>query len=136
MRIPWTRGVGGAPASIVLNYDGNKFGAVCLTVQHGQPTTGIKNDQPIASAAFWVRVASGLTDEASFKTWLAKFTKAHATAEGQTNQVKIQVEGLTGPVALDVPLTGTPAATLNPAPAPVVLEVNGANLAPQILGNL
>ena len=136
LRIPWTRGVGGAPASIVLNYDGNKFGAVCLTVQHGQPTTGIKNDQPIASAAFWVRVASGLTDEASFKTWLAKFTKAHATAEGQTNQVKIQVEGLTGPVALDVPLTGTPAATLNPAPAPVVLEVNGANLAPQILGNL
>ena len=137
LRIPWTRGVGEAPTSIVLNYDGNKFSAVCLTVEHGgKPTAGIKNDQPIASAAFWVRIASGLTDEASFDTWLAKFTKAHATADGQANQVKIQVEGLTGPVALDVPLTGTPAATLNPAPAPVVLEVNGTDLAPQILGNL
>ena len=137
LRIPWTRGVGGTPASIVLNYDGNNYGAVCLTVEHGgKPTAGIKNDQPIASAAFWVRIASGLTDEASFNTWLAKFTKAHATTDGQANRVKVQVEGLTGPVALDVPLTGTPAATLNPAPAPVVLEVNGTDFAPQILGNL
>ena len=137
LRIPWTRGVGGAPATIVLNYDGNNYGAVCLTVEHGgKPTAGIKNDQPIASAAFWVRIASGLTDEASFNTWLAKFTKAQATADDQANRVKIQVEGLAGPVSLDAPLTGTPAATLNPAPAPVVLEVDGTNLAPQILGNL
>ena len=136
LRIPWTRGVGGAAATIVLNYDGNNFGAVCLTVEHGKPTTGIKNDQSIASAAFWVRVGSGFSDEASFNTWLAKFTNAQATADGQADRVKIQVEGLTGPVALDVPLTGPPAATLNPAPAPVVLEVNGTDLAPQILGKL
>ena len=137
LRIPWTRGLGGTPASIVLNYDGNNFGAFCLTVEHGgKPTAGIKNDQPIASAAFWLRVGSGMTDAASFNTWLAKFTKAQATAAGQANRVKVQVEGLTGPVALDVSLTGTPAAILNPAPAPVVLEVNGTDLAPQILGNL
>ena len=137
LRIPWTRGVGGAPATIVLNYDGNNYGAVCLTVEHGgKPTAGIKNDQPIASAAFWVRVGSGLSDEASFNTWLAKFTGAHATAVGQADQVKIQVEGLTGPLALDVPMTGTPAATLNPASAPVVLEVNGVDVGPRILGNL
>ena len=136
LRIPWTRGVGGAPATIVLNYDGNNYGAVCLTVEHGRPTAGVKNDQPIASAAFWIRIASELTDEASFNTWLAKFTKAHVTTDGQANRVKVQVEGLTGTVALDVPLTGTPAATLNPAPTPVVLEVNGTDFAPQILGNL
>ena len=136
LRIPWTRRVGGAPASIVLNYDGNKFGAVCLTVEHGKPAAGVKNSLPIASAAFWVRVGSGLTDEASFNTWLAKFSGAHATAVGQADQVRIQVEGLTGPLALDVPITGTPAATLNPAPAPVLLEVNGVDVGPRILGKL
>ncbi len=136
-RIPWTSGVGGAPVNIVLNYDGNTYGAFCLTVEHGgKPTAGIKNDLPIASAAFWVRVASGLTDEASFNTWLAKFTKARATTDGQANRIKIQVEGLTGPVALDTSTTGTPPATLNPPPAPVVLEVNGTDLASKILGKL
>jgi hypothetical protein len=43
---------------------------------------------------------------------------------------------VTGPVALDVPMTGTPAATLNPVPTPVVLEVNGTDLAPKIMANL
>ena len=136
LRIPWASGVGGAPANIVLNYDGNNYGACCLTVEHGKPTVDINNDQPIASAAFWVRVASGLTDEASFNTWLAKFTKARATTDGQANRIKIQVEGLTGPVALDTSTTGTPPATLNPPPAPVVLEVNGTDFAPKILGKL
>ena len=136
LRIPWTRGVDGSPATIVLNYDGNNYGAVCLTVEHGKPTAGIKNGQSIASAAFWVRIGSGLTDEASFKTWLTKFTNARTQTDGQTDQVKIQVEGLTGPVALDVGAAGTSAATLTPALAPVILEVNGVELGPQILGKL
>jgi hypothetical protein len=77
-----------------------------------------------------------LADDGSFKIWLAKFARAAANVSDQVNQVDVQVESETGPVIVNLPTSGMPAAALTPPTAPVVLEVNGTDLAPQILGNL
>jgi hypothetical protein len=134
LRVPWSHGLHGSPANAALIYDGNRFGAVRLTVEHGKPGPADTSGKPSAGAAFWIRVGTGLSDDARFKLWLEKFTNSRAEVEGQLDHLKIQVEGDAGPVGLNMLLAGETSVNLTPAPARVVLEVNGVDLGSQILG--
>ena len=134
LRVPWSRDLHGSPANVELIYDGNHFGAVRLTVEHGKPGPADTNGKPSAGAAFWIRVGTGLSDDSQFKSWLDKFTNSRAEVENQLGHLKVQVEGDTGPVGLDIFPTGETSVNLTPAPARVVLEVNGVDLGSQILG--
>jgi len=136
LKIPWAHDLQGAPVGAALIYDGNKSGAICLTVSHGQPAPESFTGPAKAGAAFWLRIGSGLADENKFLAWLKDFASAHAEASGSAEAMKIQVAGITGPVALDVRTTGKPAVTFTPPPPPVVLEVNGVDYGPRILGKL
>jgi len=136
LKIPWAHDLQGAPAGAALIYDGNKSGAICLTVSHGQPAPESFTGPAKAGAAFWLRIGSGLAYENKFLAWLKDFASAHAEASGSAEAMKIQVAGITGPVALDVRTTGKPAVTFTPPPPPVVLEVNGVDYGPRILGKL
>jgi hypothetical protein len=134
LRVPWSRGLHGSPANAALIYDGNHFGAVRLTVEHGKPGPADTNGKPSAGAAFWIRVGTGLSDDNQFKNWLDKFTNSRAEVEGQLDHLKIQVEGDAGPVGVDMLPAGETSVNLAPVPARVVLEVNGVDLGSQILG--
>ena len=133
LRIPWSRGLRETPAAVALIYDGNSLGAIRLTVEHGKPGAIDQTGTPNAGAAFWIRVGSGLSDEKSFSTWLEKFTRAQAKVDVQTDQVKLQIEGLAGPVGLETPSAKVANAQLTPAPVRVILEVDGTDLGSRIL---
>lgn len=135
LQIPWAHDLQGTPAGAALIYDGNKSGAICLSVSHGRPSPESFSGPAKAGAAFWLRIGSGLADENKFSAWLKDFARASAEANGSTEEVKIHVVGGSGPVALDVRLSDKPVATFEPAPVPVVLEVNGVDYGPRIPGN-
>ncbi|MDR3457204.1 MAG: hypothetical protein P4N60_07135 [Verrucomicrobiae bacterium] len=132
LRVPWSREVHGSPAEVVLIYDGNRSGAVRLTVEQGTPGHAEVKSRP--GAAFWVRIGTGLADDDRFAAWLDKFTSARAEAEAQAGSVKIQVAGEAGPVEVDLLPAGEASVTPPPAPARGVLEVNGVDVGSQIFG--
>jgi hypothetical protein len=134
LRIPWSRDLRGSLAQAVLIYDGNTLGAVALTVEHGKPDSGKPSGDLNPGAAFWVRVGTGLSDDARFGTWLTQFAKAHVQVEPEPGQVKVQAEGLAGPVGVHLRGAAESTADLNPSPSRVVLDVNGADLGSTILG--
>ncbi len=136
VQIPWACDLQGAPANAALIYDGNKSGAICLTVAHGQPGLERSAGPARAGAAFWLRIGSGLADEKKFSAWVNDFAKARAEVNGTAEALKIQVAGSSGPVALQVHTGDKPAVTFTPPQPPVVLEINGVDYGPRILGSL
>jgi hypothetical protein len=133
LRIPWCRGLDNSLANVALVYDGNTAGAATLTVEHGTPVSGKPGGELSPAAAFWVRVGTGLSDGDRFGSWLAQFTKARVEVDPQGDQVRIQAEGLAGPVGVRLHGAGESAADLTPPPARVVLEVNGRDIGAKLL---
>ncbi len=126
IRIPWTRD--NAPAALID--DGNKFGAIRLSIQH--PV------RPNAAAALWVRIADGLDTDAAFHQWRHAFATAQPEVDADENRVSLRVPGADGPLAIiaQAPYTFKAGVTLQPAPRRVILEVNGVDLGRQILEKL
>jgi hypothetical protein len=124
IRVPWTRD--NAPASLV--YDGNEFGAVRLTVRHAV--------RPGAGAALWVRIGSGLDDDAAFDAWRRAFADANAEMVADAKALDFRVAAEDGPIRVIANAPFKSGATLDPAPTRVILEVNGVDLGRQILGGL
>jgi hypothetical protein len=133
LRVPWSRGLDGRAAKIFLIYDGNKFGAVRLAVEHVDAGVQPKFNGVHAGAAFWVRIGSGLQDDADFARWRDQFAAADATAEAKDGGIKLKVAGVDGEVSLAARSPWTSPETLVPAPTRSPLELNGTDLAGKIL---
>jgi len=121
IRVPWTRD--GAPAALID--DGNDLGAVRLTVRHAV--------RPGAAAALWVRIGSGLDTDAAFEAWRRAFADAGAEVAADAQGIRLRVAGVDGPVSIAAAAPFTKAATFDPAPRRVVLEVDGVDVGRGIL---
>jgi hypothetical protein len=124
IRVPWTRD--NAPVSLV--YDGNEFGAVRLTVRHAV--------RPNAAAALWVRIGSGLDTDAAFDAWRRAFAGAKAEVAADAKALDFRVAAEDGPIRIIAKSPFKSGATIDPAPARVILEVEGVDIGRQILEGL
>lgn len=130
VRVPWARGLDGraAPASFV--FDGNKFGAVRLTVaHHGERKAN-------AGAAFWVRIGSGLANDAAFEKWRREFAAARADADAVGERVRVSVAGVDGAVTVGADAAKSVAFGLEPPPSRALLAVDGDDIGKRLLQDL
>jgi hypothetical protein len=130
IRLVWARMQDGSPAPAALIDDGNPYAAARLTVEHRSP-------QPTAEAgaAFWVRVAGGMDDDAAFDQWRAAFDNAEAIAvETSAESLRIEVPGQDEPVSIlaEAPY-GRGRVELVPEPSRAVLELNGQDVGRALL---
>jgi len=135
VRVPWTWGRDGRSAPVWLVYDGNAFGAVRLAVEH--PLAGANADggfkRVAGGAAFWLRIADGLSSEESFTRWRQNFAAAVAEVVTTRDGIRLRVTGGDGPVVVSA---GTPWAaptSLEPVPTRSLLELNGVDMGRNIL---
>lgn len=119
VRVPWANG-----ASAALIFDGNKFGAVRLTVDHRSPGA-----EPLPAAAFCVRIGSDLRTGADFAAWRAKFAAEKIAAASDEHHIRLQADGMV--VEANAPFKEP--ARIEPAPTRSVLEENGKDVGLQIL---
>jgi hypothetical protein len=135
LRVPWACGSGSSPASIALVYDGNRFGAVRLVVEHGLPSH-TTSAAPARGAAFWLRIGSSLRDETAFNSWLKQFTDALFHMDIQPDRIQIDVSGLSGPLEVSAEAPWMQPDKLEPAPSRAVLELNGRDVGEEILDKM
>jgi len=133
LRVPWARGLDGADARIFLLYDGNKYGAVRLAVEHAAPGANPVFSGHAAGAALWLRIGNGLKTAADFAAWRRQFAAATAGVDATADRIQLRAAGLDGPVSVNAQAPWSAPATLEPAPTRAVLELNGENLAAKIL---
>ena len=126
IRLLWARRQDGTPATAALIDDGNRFGVVRLTVEHRSRETKVE-----AGAAFWVRVGSGLKDDAAFEAWRKRFEETQpTTVETDEQRLRFVVPGEDGKVsvAIAAPFGRGGAVELHPPPPQAVLECDGREL--------
>jgi len=137
VRVPWARKLDGTPAAAKLVYDGNKHGAVRLTVGHHVPGRAISNtDEDWATypgAAFWVRIGSDLKTDQSFETWRRAFAAAKARVRVQPKGIRVEAVGKDGPIVVAGKSPYHGAETLVPTPSRAVLELDGKDIGREIL---
>lgn len=135
IRVPWARSLSGDPAPSALVCDGNEHGAIRLTVAH-HSFWGIEAADSRPGVALWVRVGSGIADDAAFEAWRAEFAAAEAKTEASGQSVRVEVAGIDGPLAIAgaAPFLGTTEAT--PARTKAVLEVDGEEIGRPLLADL
>jgi hypothetical protein len=121
IRVPWTSP--GSTAALV--WDGNKFGAVRLTITHTLTGT--------PGAALWVRIGSGLTNDGAFAKWHYAFFTAKAEVTGET---QVRVAGVDGPVAVGAAAPYKTYTVMEPPPKRVVLEIDDTDVGRQLLKDL
>ncbi|MFM7108253.1 MAG: hypothetical protein ACKOZU_06580 [Planctomycetaceae bacterium] len=125
IRVAWARAQDGGPCAIALVGDGNRCGALRLTVEHRRDARTAP-----AGAAVWVRVGGGL-DDAAFAAWREAFERAPpAVVDASTERVSVAVAGGDGPVAVaaTAPFAGESPVRLEPAPSRAVLEIDGVDV--------
>jgi hypothetical protein len=133
IRVLWTRGQDGQPASIALVDDGNTFGVVRLTIEHRHEARSAE-----AAAAIWVRIGSGLAGDDAFEAWSRRFQEAQPIqVEASTDHLGFAVPSDWGPVAVsaDAPF-GQGRVTLQPAPPAGILELNDREIGRPLLDGL
>jgi hypothetical protein len=87
--------VKGNAADIALVNDGNRLGAMTLTVTHSPD----KPESGRASIALWTRVAEDL-DDAGFAKFRAEFARASANAKHDGTTLDVSAQGERGPLHL------------------------------------
>ena len=149
IRVLFARRRDGWAASTAVVDDGNSHGALRLSVDHD----AIHDQGEQAAACFWVRIGSGLADDAAFARWRREFTAAqphvHVThkvpMERAQNELRwlrhfaIRAPGVEGPVGIDFSesLAGMyRVRTLDPSPTDAILEIDGQPVGRQILADL
>jgi hypothetical protein len=129
VRVAWARGWNGPDAPASLVWDGNKFSAIRLTVDHHmQGAMGKQNP----GAAFWVRIGSNL-DEAGFDAWRKAFASASSEAQADAQHVLVRAKGAEGGLAVAADAPYAESALIEPPVEKVVLEVDGQDLGRAIL---
>lgn len=126
------RDANGSPAPAFLVDDAGKVPCVRLVVRHqveGQPLTV----QQAPMAALWVRVGSGLKDDAAFAQWRAQFAAAEGKADLSPTSATIRVAGVDGPVAVAAAAPWAQASAFLPAPPTAIIAVDGKDLATPLL---
>ena len=120
----------GSPSRIALVDDGNSFGALRVTVDHRSEE---KTVEPLA--VFWVRIGSGLKDDAAFEAWRSDFDKARGDAAIGADKVVCSVPAVAGRVrvAASRPFGTGGRVVLDPKPYGGVLEVNGQEVGRPLL---
>ena len=131
LRVVWARAQDGGPGNAALVDDGNRVGALRLTVEH-------RRDQAtaMAGAAFWVRVGGGLGSDDAFTAWRMAFEQAvPTTLEISSDRMCLAVPGLAGVVAItaEPPFSRTSSIRLDPAPSRAVLELDGQDIGREVL---
>ena len=122
LRVPWANG-----AEVNLVYDGNSLGAVRLTIDHRSADA----DSAMPPAAlFWLRVGSGLADEAAFDKWRTDFERT--TVKLETGPTRLSAQLPSG-VALAAAPPFAQVQSLTPAPPRAVLELDGKDLGGPLL---
>ncbi len=131
IRVPWSRKIGGGSASMSLVNDGNEYGAVRLTISHGDPGE-FTSEAALPGAALWIRTGSGLDDE-GFDNFRDEFVVARVVVDVTDASIRLQAAGRRGPltVASSKPYTGV--AALLPLPTRAVLELDGNKIGREIL---
>jgi hypothetical protein len=130
VRVPWARGLDGQRPPVALIYDTNTFGAVRLTVAHQS------EKKANAGAAFWVRIGSGLVDDAAFEKWRREFAAARADTEVAGDRVRVSVAGADGAVTVGADAAKSAAFALEPPPSRALLAVDGDDIGKRLLENL
>ena len=131
IRVPWSQGQNGKPAPAALVNDGNPYGVLRLTVSHHA-----SEKQTVAGAALWVRIGSGLVDDAAFAAWRENFAQSAADVTADSNGVRARIQGSDGPVAVGVSAPYRGGGTLLPAPSAAVLELDGKDIGRHILSRI
>lgn len=134
VRVPWTRGLDGNAAPVALVIDGNRHGAMRLTVAH-HSFWGIEDASSRAGAAFWVRVGGGL-DDAAFARWRRDFATAAVQVAASPERVRVEVAGADGPVILACAAPWAGCEEVEPAPTRGVLELDGQEIGRPLLADL
>jgi hypothetical protein len=124
LRVPWARTTAGRPAPTMIVNDGNKFGALRLTVQHGNPSAGIGG----AGVALAVRIGSRL-DAKDFTAWRKKF-EADAVQVSSDDQKLSVASGMVKVEANPAKLTPL---NVVPVPCQTALEIDGREVGRPIL---
>jgi hypothetical protein len=135
----------GSPADVAIVDDAPGYGAMRLTVEHDAEPGAAES----AAAAFWVRVGSGLGDEAAFSRWHEAFvtaeTKVQVAQSELTSdppewerQFDLRVPGQEGLVAVEtvVSTRGITHIALEPAPTDAILEIDGRPVGRPLLADL
>ncbi len=133
VRLPWARGLDGREPTANFVFDGNTFGAVRLTVAH---KAAAEPAAAGAGAAFWVRIGSGLADDAAFENWRREFAEAKATADVDGERVRVTVAGADGPVVVGADGKKSVAFALQPPPSRPLLAVDGDDIGSRLIENL
>lgn len=135
LRVAWSRGLDGNRAQVFLTFDGNKFGAARLAVEH--VGTGEKPELKGISpgAAFWLRVGSGLKTDEDFSRWRQQFREAAVQVTAGNDRIELKAKGTDGPVSLAAGAPWSAPELLDPKPTRAVLEVNGRDIGREILSS-
>ena len=138
IRVLWSRADDGRPAQAALVDDGNAFGCLRLSIDHGYQTSPRTIDPQSVppGAALWVRIGSGLGSDQAFDAWRKQFETAAADAIAvSANQVRLALPGVNGPVAVtaDAPFDQTGTVQLVPEPCRGVLELDGQEMGRPLL---
>jgi hypothetical protein len=135
IRVPWTRGADGAASPAALVDDGNPHGAARLTVGH--TLRGAPADAPppasYPGAAFWLRVGSGIGDDAAFAAFRRAFAEAPADVAVTETNLSIRVGGLSQPLSVKAAAPYTDAAQTTPPPPTLTLGLDGENVGRRLL---
>jgi len=126
VRLLWARSQDGAAAAAALVGDGNPYGALRLTVEHGSDCLTIE-----PGAALWLRVGGGLETEAKFEAWRKRFETARPdVVETSDQRLRFEVPGEEGRVAVSAesPYGLGGAVELHPEPSRAVLECDGREI--------
>lgn len=136
LRVPWARGLDGNDAPVTLSYDGNAFGAIRLTIQHAPPDAKPRFGSQSPGAALWVRIGDDVKSAADFAVWRTKFAAAAAKVEGTGDGIKLQADGVDGPLSAAAKAPWSVPERVEPTPTRAVLELNGQNLGDKILSGM
>ena len=138
VRVVWSRGTDGKAAPAAVVWDGNPHGALRVTVAH-HSFWGVTKPLARAGAALWVRIGSGLKDDAAFTKWRTDFAAAKvqvAEKDDSGERLAVRVSGADGPVALTVAPAYSGCLEVDPAPAKVILEIDGKDVGRELLKDL
>jgi hypothetical protein len=138
IRLLWATQRDGQPVGADLVDDGNRYGVLRWTVEHGmrKASAPAGNRLAQAGAAFWVRVGSGLTDQRAFEAWRKRFESARpAAAEVTSAQIRLAVPGVDGPLAIlaRAPFDEKGKLEFVPEPCRGVLELDGKEIGRPLL---
>lgn len=134
IRTPWALGVDGEMAPARLIYDGNKLGAVRLTVDHHADQSAVSS--AIVAAAFHVRITDDIASEEGFLKWLQTFSNRDVQITASVDGIEIRTEAPEGSIVVAANKPFLNPARIIPEPSRVILEVDGRDVGREILGEL